>query len=193
MFRMQRPMILLVGTLTAAAASADEKLAGIACRSVHLGYSAPVGTAFYNEVAVEQSADGTYFMVCGWSKGYFGMQELASGKKLVLFSVWDPAAGNDPATVPAAPPYRAATTTPTTQAPPTVVAIDQEDEQLKIVSHTGEGDPAKRSLAMAIRGGFRFALNGPDQLGAAKFETGGQVTMTNEAGWQHYLRTTKPA
>jgi hypothetical protein len=98
---MQRPMILLVGTLTAAAASADEKLAGIACRSVHLGYPAPVGTAFYNEVAVEQSADGTYFMVCGWSKGYFGMQELASGKKLVLFSVWDPAAGNDPATVPA--------------------------------------------------------------------------------------------
>jgi hypothetical protein len=40
-------------------------------------------------------------MACGWSKGYFGIQELASGKKLVIFSVWDPAAGDNPAKVPA--------------------------------------------------------------------------------------------
>lgn len=78
---------------------ADEKLQGIACRSVHLMYPAPVGEKFYNEVTVEQSADGTYFMVCGWSKGYFGMQQLANGKKLVLFSVWDPGEQNDPSTV----------------------------------------------------------------------------------------------
>jgi len=26
-------------------------------------------------------------MVCGWSKGYFGIQELANGKKLILFVV----------------------------------------------------------------------------------------------------------
>ena len=78
---------------------ADEKLKGIACRSVHLGYPAPVGVAFYNEVTVEQSAEGTYFMVCGWDKGYFGLQELANGKKLVLFSVWDPGEQNDPNTV----------------------------------------------------------------------------------------------
>lgn len=68
---------------------ADEKLKGIACRSVHLAYAAPEGTAFYNEVTVRQSAVGTYFMVCGWDKGYFGIQELANGKKLLLFSVWD--------------------------------------------------------------------------------------------------------
>src|SRR6478609_6183622 len=35
-------------------------------------------------------------MACGWSKGYFGVQELASGKKLAIFSVWDPAGGDDP-------------------------------------------------------------------------------------------------
>ncbi|HXD87792.1 MAG TPA: DUF3472 domain-containing protein [Urbifossiella sp.] len=86
--------------IAAALSPADEKLKGIACRSVHLGYPAPEGVAFYNEVAVEKSADGTYFMVCGWSKGYFGMQELASGKKLLLFSAWDPAAGQDPKKVP---------------------------------------------------------------------------------------------
>lgn len=79
---------------------ADERLKGIACRSVHLGFPAPVGTEFYNEITVEKSAEGTYFMVCGWSKGYFGIQELADGKKLVIFSVWDPTDGDDPASVP---------------------------------------------------------------------------------------------
>ncbi len=81
--------------LLACSASADERLTGIACRSVHLAYPAPEGDAFYTEMTVEKSADGTYFMAAGWSKGYFGIQELASGKKLVLFSVWDPASGNN--------------------------------------------------------------------------------------------------
>jgi hypothetical protein len=67
-----------------------------ACRSVHLRYPAPRSTAFYNEVTVERSARGTYFMACGFDAGYFGIQELANGKKLVLFSVWDPGAQNDP-------------------------------------------------------------------------------------------------
>ncbi len=80
-------------------AQADEKLKEIACRSVHLGYPAPVAVSFYNEVAIEQSAPGTYFMVCGWSKGYFGMQELANGKKVILFSVWDPGNQDDPKSV----------------------------------------------------------------------------------------------
>lgn len=81
-------------------ASADERLKGIACRSVHLFYHADKGVAFYNELTPTQSAEGTYFMACGWSKGYFGIQELANGDKLVIFSVWDPAAGDDPSKVP---------------------------------------------------------------------------------------------
>ena len=88
--------LLILLALFPSTARADEKLKGIACRSVHLGYQAPKGSAFYNEMTVEKSADGTYFMAAGWSKGYFGIQELASGKKLVIFSVWDPTAGNDP-------------------------------------------------------------------------------------------------
>ena len=78
---------------------ADEKLRGIACRSVHLGYTAPEAVAFYNEITVRETAPGTYFMVCGWSKGYFGIQELGNGKKVVLFSVWDPGEQNDPTQV----------------------------------------------------------------------------------------------
>ena len=78
---------------------ADDKLKGIACRSVHLGYPAPEAVAFYNEITVRESAAGTYFMVCGWGKGYFGIQELGNGKKVVLFSVWDPGEQNDPTKV----------------------------------------------------------------------------------------------
>jgi hypothetical protein len=86
--------------VASAVAHADERLAGVACRSVHLHYPAPEGQAFYNEVTVNQSAPGTYFCACGFGRGYFGIQELASGKKLVLFSIWDPGAQNDPKNVP---------------------------------------------------------------------------------------------
>jgi Domain of unknown function (DUF3472) len=74
----------------------DERLEGIACRSVHLQYRAPAGTAFYNEVTVETSAEGTYFCACGFKHGYYGLQELRGGKKLLIFSVWDPGKQDDP-------------------------------------------------------------------------------------------------
>lgn len=110
-----KSLFLLVPLLLIAApiARADEKLKGIACRSVHLGYPGPTAVSFYNEVTIEQSAPGTYFMVCGWSKGYFGIQELGNGKKVVLFSVWDPGNQDDPKSV-------------------------QEDQRVKLL-HQGEG------------------------------------------------------
>ena len=86
-------------SLPATVVHADERLAGKACRSVHLAYEAGVGVAFYNEVVLERSAAGTYFCVCGWDKGYFGIQELGDGKKLVIFSVWD-SNQDDPKAVP---------------------------------------------------------------------------------------------
>ncbi|MGA2863421.1 MAG: DUF3472 domain-containing protein [Verrucomicrobiota bacterium] len=74
-----------------------------AARSVHLHYPAPEGDVFYNEMVVEQSVSGSYFMACGWDTGYFGIQQLARGEeKVVLFSVWDPTGGDDPNAVKAA-------------------------------------------------------------------------------------------
>src|SRR5215471_4930126 len=105
-------LVLLAVPFGIPRAGADEKLEGVACRSVHLGYPAGEGVAFYNEVTVEQSAPGTYFCACGWNKGYFGIQELASGKKLVIFSVWD-SGQNDPKAV-------------------------EEDKRVKLI-HKGEG------------------------------------------------------
>ena len=78
----------------------DERLAGKACRSVHLRYSAPEGVAFYNELTVEKSAEGTYFMSCGFNMGYFGIQEKRGGKKVVIFSVWEPGKQNNPNATP---------------------------------------------------------------------------------------------
>lgn len=70
-----------------------------AARSVHLGWAAPEGTLFYLEMAVERSTAGSYFMACGWNTGYFGIQELGDGRKVALFSVWDPTEGDDPGVV----------------------------------------------------------------------------------------------
>lgn len=81
------------------AMSADEPNAA---RSVHLSFPAPDAVAFYNEVTVAESVPGSYFMVCGFSHGYFGIQELSGPEdKVVLFSVWDPGNQNDPNSVPA--------------------------------------------------------------------------------------------
>jgi hypothetical protein len=85
-------VFLLIGSFVVA----DERLEGIACRSVHLQYPASEGDAFLSEVKVEKSAEGTYFCVCGFSKGYYGIQELGNGKKLLIFSVWDPTGQQDP-------------------------------------------------------------------------------------------------
>ncbi len=71
-----------------------------AARSVHLWWSAPEGADFYNEVRIQDSVPGSYFMACGWNTGYFGIQELGNGDKIALFSVCDPTRGDDQKAVP---------------------------------------------------------------------------------------------
>lgn len=71
-----------------------------AARSVHLRYPAEQGVVYYNEVTVQKSYPGSYFCVCGFGHGYFGIQELWEGRKVVLFSVWDPGKQNNPNSVP---------------------------------------------------------------------------------------------
>ncbi len=81
---------------TPAAGFAAEKPLPRAARSVHLWYTADQGVVYYNEVTVEKSYPGSYFCVCGFKHGYFGIQELSRGKKVVIFSVWDPGRQNNP-------------------------------------------------------------------------------------------------
>ncbi len=82
--------LFFVGSLMMLSAAPDlEMERKRQCRSVHLGYEMKEATALYNEVVVQKSAPGTYFCALGFNKGYFGLQELSNGKKLIIFSVWD--------------------------------------------------------------------------------------------------------
>lgn len=100
MFRAFLTMALATsaGILTTQFAVAQDAKADFdACRSVHLGFPAPPETTvFVQTVRVDETVDHTYFMTCGWNTGYFGLQQLGNGKKVILFSVWDPTAGDDP-------------------------------------------------------------------------------------------------
>lgn len=70
-----------------------------AARSVHLGYVDQHGVAFYNELTVQHSVVGSYFMAAGFNHGYFGIQHRAKDR-VVIFSVWDPTRGDDANHVP---------------------------------------------------------------------------------------------
>jgi hypothetical protein len=71
-----------------------------AARSVHLRYPDATGDVVYNEVTVERSTPGSYFMACGFSGGYFGIQDLPDGKKIAIFSVWDSTKEDEPDAIP---------------------------------------------------------------------------------------------
>jgi FKBP-type peptidyl-prolyl cis-trans isomerase len=62
--------------------------------SVHLLYPLPDTTktiGFYNEVTIPKDADQlySYFMACGFARGYFGMQVNSATERRIIFSVWD--------------------------------------------------------------------------------------------------------
>lgn len=72
--------------------------------SVHLGYEISKTDVewFYSEVTVPTGYDviGSYFMVNGFSEGYFGMQVNSQTERRVLFSVWSPFTTDDPSKIP---------------------------------------------------------------------------------------------
>ncbi|MFM1770074.1 MAG: hypothetical protein RJA22_2603 [Verrucomicrobiota bacterium] len=64
--------------------------------SVHLGYPNLTGTnlaAFYCEATGIDEPVATYYMACGWHRGYFGMQVNSRTERRIIFSVWD--SGNE--------------------------------------------------------------------------------------------------
>jgi hypothetical protein len=64
--------------------------------SVHLFYPVPEKTnvaAFYCEVTAVEDPVTTFYMACGWHRGYFGMQVNSPTERRIIFSVWD--SGNE--------------------------------------------------------------------------------------------------
>lgn len=65
--------------------------------SVHLSYPLPKEAQiewFYNEVTVRTTPLWSYYMACGFRRGYFGIQVNSPTERRVIFSVWD--AGKEP-------------------------------------------------------------------------------------------------
>lgn len=86
-------------TLTGPAASGAHFSAAKnrAAPSVHLFYETPKGAKiawFYNAVTAKADPTASYYMACGFSRGYFGMQVNSPTERRIIFSVWD--SGDEP-------------------------------------------------------------------------------------------------
>jgi len=60
--------------------------------SVHLGYPIAEGvkaTRFYAEVEAREDPLHTYYEVCGFRRGYFGIQVNSPTERRIIFSIWD--------------------------------------------------------------------------------------------------------
>jgi hypothetical protein len=66
--------------------------------SVHLNYPTPKDApidAFYNEVTAVEDPVTTFYMACGFHRGYFGMQVNSATERRIIFSVWDAGSGQN--------------------------------------------------------------------------------------------------
>jgi hypothetical protein len=165
--------LLLLVSIPLALASigqADEKLKGVACRSVHLGYPAGEGVVFYNEIRVDQSAPGTYFAVCGWDKGYYGIQELGNGKKLAIFSVWD-SNQNDPKAV----------------AEDRRTKLVHKDEKLRVGRFGGEGTGGQSFFDYDWKTGETYRFLVASKIDGQRTEYAGYFYVPESSSWKHLV------
>jgi hypothetical protein len=171
---MRRPSLIvllcLIHAIGPAIVRADETLEGKACRSVHLAYPAGKGAAFYNEVTVERSAPGTYFCACGWDKGYFGMQELDRGKKVLIFSVWD-SNQNDPRAV----------------GEEKRVKLLYKDEKVRIGRFGGEGTGGQSFLDYDWKTGETYRFLVAAKVNGERTEYAGYFFVPEEKAWKHIV------
>lgn len=168
-----RLLFAVVGCFTLAAsvsAGADERLEDRACRSVHLRYDAGPGVALYNEVTVDQSAPGTYFCACGWNAGYFGIQELGNGKKLVIFSVWD-SKQNDPKAVPEE----------------KRVKLVHKGERVRIGRFGGEGSGGQSFLDYDWKLGATYRFLVTAKADGERAEYAGYIRGPGDSDWIHMI------
>jgi hypothetical protein len=151
--------------------SAAEPQAFRAARSVHWGWAAPDATLFYNELFVDQSTTGSFFMACGWNTGYFGIQELGNGRKVAIFSVWDPTKGDDPNAV----------------TPEQRVELLHEGSDVRIKRFGGEGTGGQCMLDFdwALGQTNKFLVRATRADGKTAYE--GHLWLPKEGAWKHLV------
>lgn len=148
-----------------------------AARSVHLWYPAPEATVFYNQLTVEQSQPGCYFMACGFRNGYFGIQQLADGRKVVLFSVWDPGEQDDPNVVP--------------DEKRVELILKADDVRVGRFGNEGTGGQSFLDFEWEVGKTYHFAVR--SEVSGEKTAYSGYLYLDDDAQWKHlvtFRRTT---
>jgi hypothetical protein len=140
-----------------------------AARSVHLMYTAPEGDWYYNELTIERSTPNSYFMACGFSHGYYGLQELKGGKKVAIFSIWDPGKQNDPKSVDAK----------------DRVEVLYHAEDVRVDRFGGEGTGGKSFLDLPWKLGetYRFAVHATVEGKKTSFAA--WLYLNDSKTWKH--------
>lgn len=123
-------------------APANPALNPNAARSVHLWWDAPPATAFANTLTVDESVPGSYFMACGFGGGYFGLQELADKRRVVLFSIWD----------------ESGTPESQLQGAPERVEVLSSGDGVQVSRFGGEGTGAKTMWPFAWKSGRAYTM-----------------------------------
>jgi len=179
-----RPLIALACLASislADAPPAKPAAAPRAARSIHLWWNAPEGTDFYNEMTIEQSTRGSYFMAAGFAHGYFGMQELAGGRgiasdsgktdKVVIFSVWDTYKGDDAKAVP----------------PDKRVELLHQDPDVRIGRFGGEGTGGHSFFTYNWKAGetCRFLVRAKPEGNKTSFS--GYFYLNDKKAWKHLV------
>jgi len=155
----------------APAPAADEPSASRAARSVHLWWDASDGDLFYNEATIQESVPGSYFMACGWNTGYFGIQELGRGRKLVIFSVWDPTRGDNPNAVP----------------DEQRVEVLHQDPDVQVSRFGGEGTGGKSLFDFDWQNGQAYRLMVRGEVQGEKTAYSGYFFLPGENRWKHLV------
>ena len=96
MKRLSTLLLLTLLPLAPLVAQTPEEQAARAARSVHLAYRNYGANAqvFYLEATVDQIHPGSYICLLGFNAGYAGIQLLNEGKRVAIFSVWEPASSD---------------------------------------------------------------------------------------------------
>ena len=173
---MRSNIVCLVGLLwttslgLAPSARAREADVKAAC-SVHFRWPAPTAEWFYHEATVRKSTTGSYFMVCGWNTGYFGIQELGDGKKVAIFSVWDQTKGDNPDAV----------------AREQRVEILQQGRGVEVSRFGGEGTGGKCMMPFNWKSGRKVRCFVQCAVEGNKTAYAGWLWMPNQKSWKHLV------
>jgi len=110
-------------------------------------------------------------MVCGFSHGYFGIQEKGRGEKVGLFSVWDPSKGDDAKAVPAE----------------KRVEVVKQGEGVEVKRFGGEGTGGQCFFPFDWQVGETYRFLVTAEVEGEKTSFAGHIYLPEQKSWKHLV------